>query len=139
MVKMKNLFSYLFLTFILLTVSNSLTAQTNKHEQTKSSEIFYDFFPGTIVQENNELYLHSCQTFDAKFKLSFNHQKDKRRVLELLQQHPQFWVHLTASATEDNGQYLMDVEGIYEEYPNQTCHLMELLEQISDEQAQNKI
>ena len=136
---MKNLLSSIFLTFILFTVSSSLTAQTNEHDQTEASEIFYDLFPGTIVQEDNELYLHSCQTFDAKFKLSFNHQKDKRRVLELLLQHPQFWVYLSASATDDNGQYLMDVEGIYEEFPNQTCHLMELLEQISDEQAQNKI
>ena len=130
---MTHLLSTTLIIFSLLTVSNHLNAQPVDHSQIESSEVFYDLFPGTIVQEDKELYLHTCQTIDAKFKLSFNHQKDKQRIFDLIRKYPQFWVNLSANAKDENGQYLMSVAGIYEEYLNQTCHLIDLLEKLAEE------
>ncbi|WP_374663443.1 hypothetical protein [Acinetobacter sp.] len=65
---------------------------------------------------------------DVEFKLTFNHASDEQRIRELMQKYHQFWLYLTAAAEMHKGEYLMTVDGIAEEYPNQTCHLSELLD-----------
>ena len=93
-------------------------------------ERFYDLFPGTLLEKNNQLYLHSCQTMDAEFKLKFNHPADEQRIRKLMQKYNKFWLYLTADADMQSDEYLMTVDGIAEEHLNKTCHLTELLDEL---------
>ena len=119
-------------TLFILCQSIFLNSPYAKPSHKNTNEVFYDLFPGTVIQKGDELYLHTCQSIDLKFKLNFNDPKDKRTIQKLLQKYNQFWVYLSANATDKNKVYIMDVDGIYKVFPNQTCHLRELLHDLAE-------
>ena len=118
---------------ITLCFSHHSFAQENTAAQ--DQEIVYDLFPGTLIEKNQQLYLHSCQTMDVEFKLKFNHASDEQRIRKLMQKYNKFWLYLTAAAETEGDDYRLTVESIAEEYPNKTCHLTELLEDYSQQKS----
>ena len=112
----------------------ALTAALNTHAETSSpyveTEKFYDLFAGTIINKDQQLYLHACKTVDAEFKLSFNHMKDEQHIRKLMQTHHQFWLNVRANAEIIKEENVMTVDAIEAEHLNQTCHLNELLRQL---------
>ena len=118
------------LSFITLILSLSNTT----HAETKTSEIntekFYDLFAGTIIEKDQQLYLHACKSVDAEFKLSFNHTRDEQHIRTLIKTYPKFWLNLSANAEMIQDQYVMTVDAIENEHLNQSCHLSDLLDEL---------
>ena len=98
--------------------------------QQTGSDTFYDLFAGTIIEKDHQLYLHACKSVDAHFKLSFNHTKDEQHIRELIKKHTKFWLNLSANAEMLEGEYVMTVDAIGDEYLNQSCHLTDLLDEL---------
>lgn len=99
---------------------------------TAPQEIFYDLFPGTIQQENDQLILHRCTSGETHYLLNFNHRKDEKAVRTLLKKYPKFWLNLSASAFEKDGQYYLTVERIAEKHLGQSCHLQDALSDLEN-------
>lgn len=118
------------LSFITLILSLSNTT----HAETKTSEIntekFYDLFAGTIIEKDQQLYLHACKSVDAEFKLSFNHTRDEQHIRTLIKTYPKFWLNLSANTEMIKDQYVMTVDAIENEHLNQSCHLSDLLDEL---------
>ena len=121
------------LLFALLSCFSAVYAATKPTPQSNEVPIIYDLFAGTVVEQDQQLYLHTCQLMDIKFKLNFNQPTDQSRLSALKQQYPKFWVYLRAHAAEQNGEYVLKVDGITEEYPKQSCHLLDTLQDLAAE------
>ncbi|OTG61343.1 hypothetical protein B9T36_02825 [Acinetobacter sp. ANC 4204] len=119
---------------ILSFITLILSLSNITHAETKTSEIntekFYDLFAGTIIEKDQQLYLHACKSVDAEFKLSFNHTRDEQHIRTLIKTYPKFWLNLSANAEMIQDQYVMTVDAIENEHLNQSCHLSDLLDEL---------
>ena len=119
---------------ILSFITLILSLSNNTHAGTKTSETntekFYDLFAGTIIEKDQQLYLHACKSVDAEFKLSFNHTRDEQHIRTLIKTYPKFWLNLSANAEMIQDQYVMTVDAIENEHLNQSCHLSDLLDEL---------
>ena len=119
---------------ILSFIALILSLSNITHAETKTSEIntekFYDLFAGTIIEKDQQLYLHACKSVDAEFKLSFNHTRDEQHIRTLIKTYPKFWLNLSANAEMIQDQYVMTVDAIENEHLNQSCHLSDLLDEL---------
>ena len=119
---------------ILSFIALILSLSNITHAETKTSEIntekFYDLFAGTIIEKDQQLYLHACKSVDAEFKLSFNHTRDEQHIRTLIKTYPKFWLNLSANAEMIKDQYVMTVDAIENEHLNQSCHLSDLLDEL---------
>ena len=73
---------------LILSLSNLAHAETKAVET--NTEKFYDLFAGTILEKDQQLYLHVCKSVDAEFKLSFNHIHDEQHIRTLIKTYPKF-------------------------------------------------
>ena len=119
---------------ILSFITLILSLSNITHAETKTSEIntekFYDLFAGTIIEKDQQLYLHACKSVDAEFKLSFNHTRDEQHIRTLIKTYPKFWLNLSANTEMIKDQYVMTVDAIENEHLNQSCHLSDLLDEL---------
>ena len=115
---------------IILSLVFSYTSHAETLSQQTNSDKFYDMFAGTIIEKDRQLYLHACKSVDTHFKLNFNHTKDELHTRELMKKHPKFWLNLIANAKIVEGEYVMTVDTIEDEYLNQSCHLTDLLNEL---------
>ena len=115
---------------IILSLVFSNVSHAEALSQQMDSDTFYDLFAGTIIEKDHQLYLHACKSIDAHFKLSFNHTKDEQHIRELIKKHTKFWLNLSANAEMLEGEYVMTVDAIGDEYLNQSCHLTDLLDEL---------
>ncbi|RGD93806.1 hypothetical protein [Acinetobacter sp. SWAC57] len=122
---MKKILSFITL---ILSLSNTTHAETKTLET--NTEKFYDLFAGTIIEKDQQLYLHACKSVDAEFKLSFNHTRDEQHIRTLIKTYPKFWLNLSANAEMIQDQYVMTVDAIENEHLNQSCHLSDLLDEL---------
>ncbi|WP_291373553.1 hypothetical protein [Acinetobacter sp. UBA6720] len=122
---MKKILSFIAL---ILSLSNITHAETKTSET--NTEKFYDLFAGTIIEKDQQLYLHACKSVDAEFKLSFNHTRDEQHIRTLIKTYPKFWLNLSANAEMIKDQYVMTVDAIENEHLNQSCHLSDLLDEL---------
>ena len=116
------------LTTLILSLSNLAHAETKAVET--NTEKFYDRFAGTILEKDQQLYLHVCKSVDAEFKLSFNHIRDEQHIRTLIKTYPKFWLNLRANAEKIKDEYVMTVNAIEDEHLNQSCHLNDLLDEL---------
>jgi len=115
---------------IILSLVFSNVSHANPTSQQTDSGTFYDLFAGTIIEKDRQLYLHTCKSVDAHFKLSFNHTKDEQHIRELMKKYPKFWLNLSANAEMVGSEYVMTVDAIGDEHLNQSCHLTDLLDEL---------
>ncbi|WP_110974344.1 hypothetical protein [Acinetobacter sp. WCHAc060042] len=119
---------------ILSFITLILSLSNITHAETKTSEIntekFYDLFAGTIIEKDQQLYLHACKSVDAEFKLSFNHTRDEQHIRTLIKTYPKFWLNLSANTEMIKDQYVMTVDAIENEHLNQSCHLSDFLDEL---------
>ncbi|NNH26790.1 hypothetical protein [Acinetobacter terrestris] len=91
------------------------------------TQVIYSLFSGTITQDKDQLILHHCTLAKDPYLLEFNHAQDEKRIRSLLQQEPNFWLNLRASAYLKNEKRYLTVDGIAEIHPKESCHLSKML------------
>ncbi|OTG59756.1 hypothetical protein B9T29_12170 [Acinetobacter sp. ANC 3903] len=132
---MKRIKLYTLLLFILLCgclfilISANLTHALEAIEKPQTKKV-YDLFSGTISEKQGQLILKHCTLAKYPYPLHFNHPEDEKRIRNLLQQDPNFWLNLRASAYSENKEYHLIVDGIAEIYPQASCHLTDLLSNL---------
>ena len=114
--------------FILLTSSFSYAAEP---EVKAPTQVIYSLFSGTITLDKDQLILHHCTLGKDLYLLEFNHAQDEKRIRTLLQQEPNFWLNLRASAYLKNEKRYLSVDGIAEIHPKESCHLSKLLSDLN--------
>ncbi|NNH00916.1 hypothetical protein [Acinetobacter sp. ANC 5414] len=114
--------------FILLISSFSYAAEP---EVKAPTQVIYSLFSGTIILDKDQLILHHCTLGKDPYLLEFNHAQDEKRIRTLLQQEPNFWLNLRASAYFKNEQRYLKVDGISELHLKESCHLSKLLSDLN--------
>ncbi|WP_143222563.1 hypothetical protein [Acinetobacter sp. ANC 4648] len=106
---------------------SSLTFANDPIVNQNTDEIIHDIFPGTIITEDQKLILYRCTSGGYQYPLHFKHIKDEQRIRELLKQHPQFWLNLSAIPFQEKGRYHLVVDAIFDEHVGESCHLKDVL------------
>ncbi|MCH4245872.1 hypothetical protein RFI36_15100 [Acinetobacter gerneri] len=114
----------------ILVLLSALFFSSTLYANDQQDDRFYDLFPGTVVQKDNQLYLHTCRAADALFLLKFNHAEDQAKVSKLVKKYKKFWLYVSAYADEKNGKYYMTVNKIVAQHLNETCQLTDLLDEL---------
>ena len=67
---------------------------------TDKTDVIYDLFSGTIIQNKDQLILQRCNLTQTQYLLDFNHTQDQETIRKQLKQDAHFWLTLKASADE---------------------------------------
>ncbi|CAB1215699.1 hypothetical protein [Acinetobacter bouvetii] len=130
---MKNhaLLNLLYASLLILTSSSPTYAKEPVAVANRQSEIIYSLFSGTISEDKNQLLFTHCSLSQDQYVLTFNHPEDEKRIRSLIQQDPDFWLNLRASASLVQDKRYLLVDGIAEVYPQKSCHLSKLLSDLN--------
>ena len=97
---------------------------------TDKTDVIYDLFSGTIIQDKDQLILQRCNLTQTQYLLDFNHTQDEETLRKQLKQDAHFWLTLKASANEKNAQYHLVVDEISNVHAKESCHLSDLLSDL---------
>ncbi|OAL78548.1 hypothetical protein AY606_09055 [Acinetobacter sp. SFB] len=127
--KTNHLYRMLYYSLLILFISSFSFAE--KSEMKAQSPTIYSLFSGTITLDKDQLILHHCTLSKEPYLLEFNHAQDEKRIRTLLQQEPNFWLNLRASAYLENEKRYLSVKGIAEIHPKESCHLSKMLSDLN--------
>ncbi len=103
---------------------------TRADQASDSNEEIGDLFPGTIQRISNRYIMKRCASGGDEYVLEFTHPEHRAKIDELLANKTKFWVNTFAVYHEVNDEHHLKVKDLYEIFPDQSCHLNDVLEQL---------
>jgi hypothetical protein len=95
--------------------------------ESPEAEKFYDRFPGTVSQ----LLLKRCDLGAYEYPMHFNHAEDQSKIAGYLKKYPKFWVNILGDVYEEKEIYHLTAEEVPDVYPGESCHLSDLLDELT--------
>ena len=95
------------------------------------AEKFYDRFPGTVSQHSGQLLLKRCDLGAYEYPMHFNHAEEQSKIAGYLKRYPKFWVNIRGDVHAEKEVYHLTVEEVSELYPGESCHLTDLLDELT--------
>lgn len=108
-----------------------LLAFSAAQAESPEAEKFYDSFAGTISQRANQLFLKRCDLTTYEYPMHFNHAEDQSKIAGYLKRYPKFWVNILGDVHAEKEVYHLTVEEVSELHPGESCHLTDLLDELT--------
>ena len=114
-----------------LTGIGLLLASSAVLAESPEAEKFYDSFAGTVSQRANQLILKRCDLGAYEYPMHFNHAEDQSKIAGYLKRYPKFWVNILGGVHAEKQVYHLTVEEVSELHPGESCHLTDLLDELT--------
>lgn len=108
-----------------------LLAFSATQAESSEAERFYDNFAGTVSQRSGQLFLKRCDLTAYEYPMHFNHAEEQSKVERYLKKYPKFWINILGDVYEEKEIYHLTVEDVPDVYPGESCHLTDLLDELT--------
>ncbi|MEG2359187.1 hypothetical protein [Acinetobacter sp.] len=108
-----------------------LLAFSATQAESPEAEKFYDNFAGTVSQRSGQLFLKRCDLTAYEYPMHFNHAEEQSKIAGYLKRYPKFWVNIRGDVHAEKEVYHLTVEEVSELYPGESCHLTDLLDELT--------